>query len=356
MASIREKKLNDGSVSYQVQIRMRGHRPVSAAFKRVTDAKKWIQETETAIRDGRYFKNSEASRHTLTELIDRFASETLKDRAKFRHEYMAHLHYWKEQLGHLRLSDLSKTTIATERDRLSRTLTRHGKKRSPATVNRYLASLSSAVRTGIEDWGWLEENPVRHVRKLKEPHGRKRFLSDEERERFFAVCQESPNPDLLDLVKLAINFGCRRMELWALTWADVDLKNKLVFFRQTKNDTPRSLPLVGEVLDILKRRSKIRRLDTQLLFPSKKDPQKPFDFRAPFLKALKVAEIEDFRWHDLRHSCGSYLAMNGVPIRTIAEILGQKTTAMAVRYSHLNQDHLRESLRTLEETMERHGS
>jgi len=68
------------------------------------------------------------------------------------------------------------------------------------------------------------------------------------------------------------------------------------------------------------------------------------DFRDPWNKALVVAEVEDFRWHDLRHSCASYLAMNGVPMRTIAEILGHKTLSMVQRYTHLSTEHLTEAI------------
>ena len=81
-----------------------------------------------------------------------------------------------------------------------------------------------------------------------------------------------------------------------------------------------------------------------IIFPSKKDPQKPMDFRAPFEKALEEGQISNFKFHDLRHSCASFLAMGGVPIRTIAEILGHSNTSVTVRYSHLNQEHLKKSL------------
>ena len=84
-----------------------------------------------------------------------------------------------------------------------------------------------------------------------------------------------------------------------------------------------------------------------MIFPSKKDPQKPMDFRAPFERAINESKIKDFKYHDLRHSCASYLAMSGVPIRTIAEILGHSNTSVTVRYSHLNKEHLKKSLEEL---------
>jgi integrase len=82
-----------------------------------------------------------------------------------------------------------------------------------------------------------------------------------------------------------------------------------------------------------------RRIDTPLVFPSLTDPQRPADVREAFKHALRAAEIEDFRFHDLRHSAASYLAMNGATLAEIAEILGHKTLAMVKRYSHLSQAH-----------------
>ena len=344
MASIRERKLADGTKTFQVQIRLRGKKPIVATFRRKSDASKWIQNTESAIREGRFFPTSESHRKTVAEMIDRFLSETLPSRPKFRHEYTSQLLFWKDEIGHLRLSEITKFEIAAGRDQLSKTITRRHKLMSPATVNRHLAALSSAFRVAIEEWGWLKENPVKHVKKLKEASGRIRFLSDDERHRLFEACKLSNNPDLYDVVLLGLVTGARRMELWGLTWDDIDLKNRIINFRHTKNNKIRGLPMTEESFQVFKKRSKVIRLDTKLIFPSKKDPQKPMDFRAPFQKALEEGQISNFKFHDLRHSCASYLAMNGVPIRTIAEILGHSNTSVTVRYSHLNQEHLKKSL------------
>lgn len=86
-------------------------------------------------------------------------------------------------------------------------------------------------------------------------------------------------------------------------------------------------------------RSKIRRIDTDLVFPGHASSTKPIDLRTPFETALKRAGIEDFRWHDLRHSCASYLAMNGASLAEISEVLGHKTLSMVKRYAHLGQAH-----------------
>jgi integrase len=93
-------------------------------------------------------------------------------------------------------------------------------------------------------------------------------------------------------------------------------------------------------LSLLLEHSKVRQLDSNLLFPSNKNPQKPIDLRKPWEVALSDAEIEDFHWHDLRHCTASYLAMNGASLAEIAEVLGHKTLSMVKRYAHLSDGHV----------------
>ena len=145
-------------------------------------------------------------------------------------------------------------------------------------------------------------------------------------------------------VVLALSTGARQQEIWGLRWPEVNLERGLITFTETKNNEFRSVPLEGHARELLLGHSKIRRIDSDLVFPSKKNPVVRHDFRDPWNKALVVAEVEDFRWHDLRHSCASYLAINGVPMLTIAEILGHKTLAMVHRYTHLNTEHLTEAI------------
>ena len=128
------------------------------------------------------------------------------------------------------------------------------------------------------------------------------------------------------------------MELLNLTWHDVDLKRGTITIHETKNGERRTLPLTGIALELL--RQQIRRIDTSFVFPSP-DGKKPLDIRSAWDTALRRAEIPDFRFHDLRHSAASYLAMNGASLMEIAEILGHKTLAMVKRYAHLSESHTR---------------
>jgi integrase len=138
----------------------------------------------------------------------------------------------------------------------------------------------------------------------------------------------------------------RQGEIMGLTWDDVDLNQGRAILHETKNGERRVVPLTGKALELLKAHAKVRNLQTNLLFPGKplrgadgKVAYKPIDLRAPWEAALKKAELEDFRFHDLRHSAASYLAMNGASLAEIAEVLGHKTLQMVKRYSHLSEAH-----------------
>ena len=340
MASVRKRTNKDGSTSYRVDIRLKGFPPQRATFVRLTDARKWGQHTEAAIRENRYFKSAESRKHTFGELVDRYIKDALpKKSTDFEKSQKAKMKWWKEQLGHHVLADVTPSLITECRDRLLAETTKRGITRSPATVNRYLAALSDAFSVAVKEWEWLEDSPMRKVKKPKEPRGRVRFLSeDSERPRLLKACEESTNPYLYPVVVLALSTGMRQGEIMGLTWEDVDLHQGRATLHETKNGERRVVPLSGKALELLKAHAKVRRLDTVLLFPGK-NPQKPIDLRAPWEAALKKAGIDDFRFHDLRHSAASYLAMNGASMAEIAEVLGHKTLQMVKRYSHLSEAH-----------------
>lgn len=135
-----------------------------------------------------------------------------------------------------------------------------------------------------------------------------------------------------------LSTGGRRMEILGLQWNDIDLHRGIITLHETKNGERRVLPLAGHALQLMKEHTKVRHVNCPYVFPGK-NLDSPIDLRTPFETALKRAKINDFRWHDLRHSCASYLAMNGASLAEIAEILGHKTLQMVKRYAHLSDAH-----------------
>jgi integrase len=115
-------------------------------------------------------------------------------------------------------------------------------------------------------------------------------------------------------------------------------KTRLIPLLPNKNGERRSVPLSGKAFDLLTDLKKIRQPKATFVFPHK-DGTRPVNIRNNWEKAVAKAELNDFRFHDLRHTAASYLAMSGASLLEIAHILGHKKPAMTMRYSHLTKNH-----------------
>lgn len=338
MAAIESRRADDGSLSYRVKVRLKGHPTTTGTFQRITDAKRWAQSTEAAIREGRYFKTAEAKRHTLGDLVDRYITEVLPEKPKNATNCRQHLIWWKSKLGAYLLADVSPALIVKYRNELLATITRRGTKMANGTVVRYMASLSHAFSLAVKDWQWVDDSPLRKVSKPKEPRGRERFLSDDERTALLQACKASTSRFLYTVVVLALSTGMRRGEIMGLRWNQIDIPRGRILLYETKNNTSRAVPLAGLALTLMSGLIKVRRIDTDLVFYGEAG-SKPVDLTKPWTTALGKANLTNFRFHDLRHSAASYLAMNGATTIEIAAILGHKTLQMVKRYSHLANSH-----------------
>lgn len=302
------------------------------------------------MRKGRYFKTAESKKHTVAKMIDRYIEEIVPTKPRNASATTAQLLWWKEQIGCHILADVTPALIAEKRDLLLRGITVRGKQRSPSTVVRYLAALSHAFTVATKEWGWLEDSPSRRVSKPKEPRGRVRFLSEEEREALLIACKDSSNPFLYPVVVLALSTGMQQGEIMNLRWEDVDFISGRIILNQTKNGERRAVPLRGHAQDLLRKLKNGNSLDVGLLFPGK-DPTQPMDLRFPWKQALKKAKIKDYRFHDNRHSCASYLLAQKATLAEIAEILGHKTLQMVKRYAHLSEAHATKVVEEMNESI-----
>lgn len=342
MANIQPRRTKDGQVTFRVQVRLRGHPPVSRSFERRTDARLWAQQMEASIRKGDALPTVEARKHTLGALVDRYLEGLERRRPEAVAKQRQILGWWKEQMGAYSLNNVTPALIAEKRDELlkedisgTKGVVRH---RSPATANRYLASLSKAFSEAVREWHWIAENPLRRVSKEPEPTGRVRYLNDKERDALLKACRKSALKELELLALLALTTGMRRGEILGLRWPDVDLKRRQAVLHKTKNRERRAVPLVPQVANMLQERAKVRRLDTDLVF-AQPAGDIPIDPTHWFEKAVADAKLKDFRFHDLRHTAASYLAMSGATSAEIAAVLGHKTLQMVKRYTHLSDVH-----------------
>jgi integrase len=209
----------------------------------------------------------------------------------------------------------------------------------PASVHRYMAILGRVLDCAVA-WGWLAANPLRSVRKPSAGRGRVRFLTEEERIRLLTACRGSSNPCLYPVVVVALYTGGRKNEVRCLRWPEVDLERGVVRFVRTKTQVPRTVPVLGQARAVLQGLAARRLPGVAWVFPTA-NGQMPRDIEYAWTVARATAQLENFHFHDLRHTFASYLAMSGASLRDIAEALGHQKIATTFRYAHVTEGHTR---------------
>jgi integrase len=367
MASIRERIDSSGKKSYHVQIRIKGFPPQTQTFDNKTEGKHWASRIETEIRAGRYMPHAVSQRHTMRELLEDYKSKVLIPfKPKEARTQGPQIDWWIEKLGNYSLADITPAAIAKCRDELLTTPigTENKKLRAPATVIRYMAGLSQAFKVAVNEWQWMPESPMAKVSKPKVNNERLRHLSADEQTRLLDAAKLSANAYVHTILVLALSTGMRYSEIMTLRWGDVLIEDTdeigLILLEKTKNGERRGVPLVRNAFAAIKSMrvahatSNNDQIDgTALLFPSEDDKSKPVEIRKAWETTIRRAAISDFRFHDLRHTAASYLAMEGATAPEIAEILGHKSLQMVKRYSHFTKAHISELMtRTSESRLE----
>ena len=174
----------------------------------------------------------------------------------------------------------------------------------------------------------------------KESSGRNRYLSEEELHTLLAYCQKSTNRNLYGMVLIAAAMGLRFGEIANLCWKHIDFNRKLITLEITKNGDRRVVPMPNQVSSYL---SEIPgpKMPEKHVFPSKNSTNKSASLiRKAFQKAIKLSDLQDFRFHDLRHTCASHLAMNGATQGELMEVLGHRSPVMTKRYAHFSKEHI----------------
>lgn len=338
MATFERRKGRNGNSTIRVKIRCKGiRREISESFPNMTLAKSWAQQTEADIKAGRFLKTIEARKHTVSEAIDRYLRDVLPHKSSAMQTQRTQLEEWRKEIGYLTLDQLSAQVLSECRDKFRNVQTQSKKPRQASTVNRLLAVFSHLLNTAVNEWEWMEDSPMRKVRKLKESRGRVRSLSDEERKALLASCDASECKELGLIVRIALSTGMRRSEISNLRWPLIDLKTGHTQILQTKNGDARATFITGKTLELLKQHSKLRHLNSDFVFPSPNDPTQPLNFRTAWDKAISRSAIPNFKFHDLRHEFATRLAENNASLSQLSQALGHKTLTMVKRYSHLTE-------------------
>lgn len=220
-----------------------------------------------------------------------------------------------------------KVLTEINRELISRIGEIKAKESSPATANRVLAVIRTILRKAALDWEWIEKVP--RIRLYKEAKRRIRWLTPEQVQ---TLLNELP-PHQQDLMLFALSTGLRQSNVVELEWSQVDLARKVCWIHPDQAKARRAIhvPLNTSAMDVL-----LRQVG--------KHPERVFTYKGKpiawantrgWREALQRAGIEDFRWHDLRHTWASWLAQQGTPMNVLQELGGWECEAMVRKYAHL---------------------
>jgi len=288
--------------------------------------------------EGRWFETEEEKTRTFDELMARYLTEHASKNAHPRH-YEGYAKSLKAFFGGRTLAEITPKLIVEYKNR------RYAAGLKPASINRELASLKKAFNLAVREWEWCRENPVSRVSMEQEHNQRDRWLTMEEEARLLQGCA----PWLHEVVTFALHTGMRMGEVLALTWRGVDFTRRTVMVIRSKNGERRTIPLNQTVMDVLRQKAKIRSLETELVFCSQAfTPMESGHLRRAFRLALGKARIDDFHFHDLRHTFATRLVQAGVDLYKVQRLLGHKSPVMTQRYAHHYPESLRDGVRILD--------
>ncbi len=329
MASIQKRRNKGGSISFVAWVRVKPFKPVARAFKTRAEAVAWADEHARELREHRSRSDvdPDLTRLTLAQLAREYLDDpeiqALGDYATIAQR----LGWWVAHYGNVRVLRLGAITLRKARDKL-----RVGRK--PGTVNRYLSILRAC-------WNWgraTELIPLKLVwpprLMLKEPPGIVRYLSDEELHTLLTAAREH-SLVIYVAILFSIATGVRMSELRRFRWSDIEFERQHVRILLTKNNESRGGYLPTSVIPALQELKRATVVGLHVLitadgYPVSKDW---IEYRWKLIRAH--ANLKNFRWHDLRHSCASLLAQNGSNLLEIGSVLGHKSPASTKRYAHL---------------------
>ena len=215
---------------------------------------------------------------------------------------------------------------------------------SPSTANRAIALIRAILRRAEQEWEWLERAP--NIKMYKEPKRRVRWITPEQAS---VLLKELPKHQR-ETVTFALATGLRQANVVKLEWLQVDLERKTAWIPgdQAKGGNDIHISLNETAVAVLKRQ--IGKHPTRVFTYKGKSFNRAYT--KAWQKALQRAGIENFRWHDLRHTWASWLVQNGVPLSEIQEMGGWETYAMVRRYAHLLPAHLAHRAKVIDDLMD----
>lgn len=336
---------------YKALVRLTGWPTASKTFRLKKDAEDWARRTEDEMIRGVFIVRAPAERMTISTALDRYLREVTPTKRRGSQSTDGRLaKILRNALGDYSLAAMTADVVAEFRDqRLAGDVnpkTGVRKPRAPNTVRLDLALLSHLFTIAIKEWRiGLTYNPVQNIRKPPPGPGRNRRLTAEEEAKLFARIDAHSNPMLRWIARIALETGMRSSEITSLRRSQVDITRRIVRLVETKNTSPRTVPLTQAATAIFEEalNNSVRPLGTDLIFfgePGRNGIRSPYEFNKVWSDIKREVGLRDFRFHDLRHEAVSRFVEDGLGDQEVAAISGHKSMQMLKRYTHLRAEDL----------------
>jgi len=322
---ISKYSLKNKEIRFRAVITHGGKNLKSKTFRRKSDARTWANNYVLRLEQ-QEATGEKPCNVVFKTLCDEYLEYAYKVRLK-DHDRPRIVLVWRNIFRDTLLNEINADLI---RDKLT-----PRKKQKPATYNKHRSTLAAIFNFAVDEKRYIRKNPVHEIKSLPMNNKIVRFLSDEEKSRLLKAAQQIGEKFYLAIL-LSLTTGMRKSEVMNLRWNHIDFNRGVAILSDTKNGEERHSPIPDITMTELK---KYRGIGDALIFPSDVNFHKPFDFRKQFTLCLKMAAVEGFRWHDMRHSCASIMAMSGATLLEIGAVLGHKSPTSTSRYAHLSTDH-----------------
>lgn len=332
MATIIKRTGKNGDVTWQVKIRRKGQPVQTTTFARKVDAEKWSSATEGDMARGRFVDMKEAEEFTLLQALDRYELDVSPHKKGHKQE-RSRIALWKTAtFANKGLAFIRNNDVAKWRD------DRQKAGAGANTIKNDLMLLSHVFTVADRDWGMNTLlNPVKKVRKPKSPQGREMRLSHAEEKRLLAAAETFGLAWLPQMMIIGVETAMRLSEILAIRRSLTDFNKRTTKLLDTKNGTPRTVPLSTRALKVLQEIAE--KTNEDKLFPI------PIPtFEKYFHKARDLAGLPELHFHDLRHEATSRLFERGLELMQVASITGHKSLQMLKRYTHLRAEDLAKKL------------
>jgi len=317
----------------------------SSRSKKVRDAEALLIQRKNQIQQGQQTEIMRIQNYSFIDLATKYR-EFCQNQQGFRSKKsilkMAEAEFGNLPLKHFTLDYMEQYQAKLLNARLSK-----------ATVNRRIGCIKHMFTKAV-DWNMASASTckaVHNVRMYQETLKRVRFLSREELDQLLDACgTEKHQAHLKPIIIFAVNTGCRKEEILSITWSQIDLTHGFITLHKTKNAEMRMIPINKPLRELLEEMQKEKSCD--YVFVNSKTNNRLLDLKRSYRTAVKAAKLTgEVVFHTLRHTFASHLVMAGVDIATVSRLMGHKSIAMTMRYSHLAPNHLSNAVSALAEVL-----